>query len=149
MTLDGTSSQFWWGDKYGLIWHGHMDETPTSLSWRITPQGLGGRYEAYVKTHDFDTGDQLPMAHLTDVRVERRMENRGTGSMLVRRVIEECKRRGHKGIKGDLSRKDSDHFDKLKHLYEKLGFTVIFYEPEHPDYRNPWDGKITLVFGEE
>ena len=89
------------------------------------------------------------MAHLTDVRVERRMENRGAGSMLVRRAIEECKRRGHKGIEGDLSSVDMDHFDKLKHFYEKLGFTVIFYEPEHPDYRNPWDGKIEMTFGEE
>ena len=119
------------------------------LTWRMRPGNVGGRYEAYVKTHDFDTGEQLPMAHLTNVEINTGMENRGAGSMLVRRAIEACRRRGHKGIEGDLSRNDSDHFNKLKYFYENLGFTVIFYEPEHPDYRNPWDGKITLVFGEE
>ena len=149
MTTGDSSGQFWWGDRCGLIWHGHMEDTPPFLTWRLRPENVGGRYEVHVKTHSFDSGEQLPMAHLTDVRVERRMENRGAGSMLVRRAIEECKRRGHKGIKGDLSSVDMDHFDKLKHFYEKLGFTVIFYEPEHPDYRNPWDGKIEMTFGEE
>ena len=149
MTAYAVSGRFQWRDRHGLLWSGHMEDTPPFLTWRIRPENLGGRYEAYVKTHDFDTGEQLPMAYLIDVRISKRMENRDAGAMLVRRVIEECKRRGHKGIKGDLSRKDSDLFDKLKHLYEKLGFTVIFYEPEHPDYRNPWDGKIEMTFGEE
>ncbi len=149
MTVSDSSRQFQWRDKYGLIWHGHVDETPFELIWRIRPENLGGRYVAYVKTHSFDSHQQLPMAHLTDVRVERRMEDRGVGSMLIRRVIEECRRRGHKGIEGDLSRNDSDHFDKLKYFYEKLGFTVILYEPDHPDYRNPWDGKIERTFSEE
>ena len=149
MTSDEALGQLWWGHRCGLIWHGHMDEEPSMLTWRMRPGNVGGRYVAHVQTHSFHTGEQLPVAHLTDVRIHKRMENRGAGSMLVRRAIEECKRRGHKGIEGDLSDVDIDHFDKLKHFYEKLGFTVIFYEPDHPDYRNPWDGKITILFGEE
>ena len=54
------------------------------------------------------------------VEVNERMENRGAGSMLVGEAIEECKRRGHVGIEGKISSVDSDHFDKLKHFYEKL-----------------------------
>ena len=43
------------------------------------------------------------MAHLMDVEVNERMENRGAGSMLVGQAIEECKRRGHEGIEGEIS----------------------------------------------
>ena len=66
--------------------------------------------------------------------------------MLVREVIKECKRRGHEGIEGKLSDADSDHFDKLKHFYEKLGFSVGFYTEEHPDYRFDRVGEVEMVF---
>ena len=67
--------------------------------------------------------------------------------MLVGEAIKECKRRGHEGIEGHLSSADSDHFDKLKHFYQRLGFSVVFYEPEHPDYRRYRRvGKIELTF---
>ena len=86
------------------------------------------------------------MAYLTDVQVDKYLENRGVGSMLVGEAIKECKLRGHKGIEGDLSNVDSDHFDKLEYFYEKLGFTVVFYEPEHPDYSPRRVGKVELIF---
>ena len=103
---------------------------------------------AHVQTQDLDSQRQLPMACLLDVEVNERMENRGAGSMLVGEAIEECKRRGHVGIEGKISSVDSDHFDKLKHFYEKLGFTVVFYAPEHPDYRHNRVGKIEMLFSQ-
>ena len=116
------------------------------LTWRIRPRDWGGHYVAYVQTHSYNTGEQLPMALLTDVELNRYMENRGAGSMLVQRAIEECKRRGHKGIEGKLSSVDTDHFDKLKYFYEKLGFTVAFHDMSHPDCRYDRAGKIEMVF---
>ena len=103
---------------------------------------------AYVQTHSYNTGEQLPMALLTDVEINRYMENRGAGSMLLQRAIVECKRRGHKGIEGKLSSVDTDHFDKLKYFYEKLGFSVVFYEPEHPDFSPGRVGKVELMFSQ-
>lgn len=148
MTTYKISGQFQWRDKHGLLWSGHMEEDPAMLTWRVKPEGHGGRYVAYVRTLDFDSGEQLPMAYLTDVRINKRMENRGAGSMLVRRAIEECKRRGHKGMEGDLSDVDRDHFDKLKYLYEKLGFTVTFFDREPSEIGKSWAGKIEIIFGE-
>ena len=66
--------------------------------------------------------------------------------MLVREALEICQRLGQEGMDGDLSIVDSDHFDKLKHFYEKLGFSVIFYSPGDPDYRISRVGKIDIKF---
>ena len=54
-----------------------------------------------------------------------------------------------KGMEGNLSDVDRGHFDKLKYFYEKLGFTVMFYERDHPSYRHARVGKIEMIFGEE
>lgn len=55
---------------------------------------------------------------------ESDIENRGYGSILLRNVIELAKRLHLKCITGNLSAADSDHFDKLRHLYEKYRFVV-------------------------
>lgn len=149
MTTYTISGQFQWEDKHGRLWSGHMEEDPAMLTWRVRPEGYEGRHVIYVKTHDFSSLEMLPMAHLTDVEVEKWAENRGVGSMLVQRAIEECKRRGHKGMEGDLSGVDADHFDKLKYFYEKLGFTVTFFGREPSDIRKSWAGNIEIIFGEE
>ena len=86
------------------------------------------------------------MAFLNDVRVDDRIENRGLGSMLVREAIEECKRRGHKGLYGHLSEVDKDHFSKLKHFYGRLGFSIVFYGTTHPNYKFNRVGKIEMAF---
>lgn len=52
------------------------------------------------------------------------IENKGYGSILLRNVIKLAKQLGCKTIAGNLSEVDSDHFDKLRHLYEKYGFKV-------------------------
>ena len=101
---------------------------------------------AHVQTHDLDSQRQLPMACLLDVEVNERMENRGAGSMLVGQAIEECKRRGHEGIEGEISFVDSDHFDKLKYFYEKMGFSFVIYDSEHPNYGSTRVGKIEVFF---
>ena len=139
-------SQFQWQDKCGLTWDVCVRETPIDVSWYASPGRIGGRYEAYVLTHTLDCQEWLPMARLIDVRINSRMENRGAGTMLVREVIEECKRRGHVGIEGDVSSVDSGHFDKLKYFYKRLGFSVVFYGPEHPDYSYNKVGKIEMKF---
>ena len=95
----------------------------------------------------YSTGDpKTPIARLNDLQVSAPFENRGMGSMLVREALEICKRLGHEGMDGDLSMVDSDHFDKLKHFYEKLGFSVVFYSPGDPDYRISRVGKIDIKF---
>lgn len=55
---------------------------------------------------------------------ESHVENKGYGSILLRNVIELAKRLNCKVITGNLSSVDSDHFDKLKHIYEKFNFEV-------------------------
>lgn len=52
------------------------------------------------------------------------IENKGYGSILLQNVIKLAKQLGCKTIGGNLSSVDSDHFDKLRHLYEKYGFEV-------------------------
>ena len=86
------------------------------------------------------------MALLNNVKVDCHIENRGLGSMLVRETIEECKRRGHKGICGYLSDVDRDHFPKLKYFYKKLEFSVGFYDVKHPVYQFNRVGKIEMLF---
>ena len=92
------------------------------------------------------------MARLDDVHVCSQIENRGIGSMLVSKAIEECKRREHKGIHGNLSDEDRDHFPKLKHFYENLGFSVVIFAEDRPRNQSNWAGRIEMLFdkvGEE
>ncbi len=92
------------------------------------------------------SGAFRPMAALDDIRVQAEAENRGVGSVLLEEVIETCRTRGHSGIEGRLGRRDSGHFDKLKHFYEKHGFTVTFHSPDDPAYDPEWPGETRLVF---
>lgn len=55
---------------------------------------------------------------------ESDIENKGYGSILLRNVIKLAKQLGCNTITGNLSPADSDHFDKLRYLYEKYGFEV-------------------------
>ena len=55
---------------------------------------------------------------------ESDVENKGYGSILLRNVLELARRLRLKRITGNLSAVDSDHFDKLRHIYEKFGFEV-------------------------
>ena len=143
-------------DKYGSIWDVYQidDQTTFSLYARQLSEGVQG--QALVKTHEvmrirLDAQEEtvlqkLPVAFLGDVRVEEQFENRGVGSMLVEEVLAECKRRGHRGIEGSLSEVDRDHFGKLEYFYKKLGFSVVFYKCDDPEYNELGPGKVELRF---
>ena len=146
MTSSGASRQFQWRDRCGLAWDVDIYDDGALISWIARPRYVGGHYMAHVQTHAHDSQRQLPMAYLLDVEVNERMENRGAGSMLVGQAIEECKRRGHEGIEGEISFVDSDHIDKLKYFYEKMGFSFVTYDSEHPKYGSTRVGKIEMFF---
>ena len=146
MFFSDATRSFRWADKFGLVWDVYVIEDEKSLSWYAMPNGLGGRYSAYVETHDYKLNQMLTMARLIDVRVSKQLEDRGVGSLLVGQAITECKQRGHRGIGGDLSTVDGGHFDKLEYFYKRLGFSVIFYEPSDPLYKPPFVGRIEMIF---
>lgn len=52
------------------------------------------------------------------------IENKGYGNILLRNVIKLAELLESRAITGNLSAADSDHFDKLRHIYEKFGFEV-------------------------
>ena len=80
------------------------------------------------------------------MRVNSFMENRGVGSMLVKEAIDACKRRGNLGIDGNISKVDRDHFDKLKHFYERLGFDFELFDAERLDGRSNTVGRVFMRF---
>lgn len=55
---------------------------------------------------------------------ESDIENKGYGSILLRNVVKLAKLIGLRQITGNLSAVDSDHFGKLRYIYEKFGFEV-------------------------
>jgi GNAT superfamily N-acetyltransferase len=60
---------------------------------------------------------------IEDIRVDSRFENRGVGSLLLAFAESWAREHGASRMVGDLSDVDASHFDKLKHFYEKHGFT--------------------------
>lgn len=140
-------------DNLGLIWDIYRIDSPNMREWYAATGDVGGRYETCVETHeivDADSGGEnfrlLRLAKLLDIRIDGRMENRGVGSLLLREAVGECKRLGHLGLEGDLSREDKDHFDKLKHFYEKEGFTVEFFCSDDPRYSPIMLGRAEIIF---
>ena len=139
------TSRFRWRDKLGRVWEIYQIDDPGVTVFSARSRSVTGKCIASVLTGNGDL-NLSPFAVLADIRVDWRMENRGLGSMLLSRVIAVCRARRHEGIEGKLSRADSDHFDKLKHFYEKFGFTVTFYPPDHPRRDSVWLGEIRLEF---
>ncbi len=155
MVEDGPKTTFfYWRDRTGLAWRFRQEEGIHMVSWYGLPKSYDYEFEAYVKTHQIDLGDSededtvrlLEIGRLIDVRVNSFMENRGVGSMLVKAAIEVCKRRGNLGIDGTISRVDRDHFDKLKHFYEKLGFDFELFDEERLDGRSNTVGRVFMRF---
>ena len=150
-------------DKFGKKW-GILKEVDLDMTrWWIRPHitsGISGTFvgEAFVRTHGFDKSlpldhilsdddlHQIPMAFLLDIRVSQEVENRGVGTLLLQAVIEDCKLRGHTGIKGDLSDADRDHFDKLAFWYPKNGFSVKFYDEKERRKSRGKPGKVWMEF---
>lgn len=59
--------------------------------------------------------------------IKSNVENRGYGSLVLKNIIKQAKEIGVKEVVGNLSKIDSDHFDKLEYFYSKHGFDVSFY----------------------
>ena len=140
-------------DKLGLVWDIYRIDSPKMREWYAATGNVGGKYEAYVETHELVDADGglaklrlLRLARLLDIRIDERMENRGVGSLLLGEAVRECKRLGSPGMEGDLSREDKDHFDKLKYFYEKEGFTVEFFSPDDPRYSDVILGRVEIIF---
>ena len=145
MANDDTFMKFQWQDRSGPAWNVEFDNLPVGFSGFAASKYERGTGIIYVQTHDIYAHKQS-MAFLHDVRVDSHIENRGLGSMRVREAIEECKRRGHKGICGYLSDVDIDHFPKLKYFYEKLWFSVVIYSEDQPKHQSSWAGKVEMIF---
>ncbi len=153
MVDDGIkTTSFSWRDRTGLNWLFLQDEENDMVSWYGRPEGYNYGCWAHVITHEIDidastgTDRLLKIGRLIDVQVDSLMENRGVGSMLVKAAIEVSKRRGNLGIDGKISSVDGDHFDKLKHFYEKLGFDFELFDAEQLDDRSTTVGRVFMRF---
>ncbi len=144
MTHDDVFLRFQWQDRCGVVWTVGFTEEPWGFSGFMASRQIRGTGLVYVHTRV--SGQIRPIAFLNDVRVDSHVEDRGLGSMLIKEAIEECMRRGHKGIYGYLSDVDIGRFPKLKYFYEKLGFSVAFHDMKRPDYRYDRAGKLEMVF---
>ena len=133
-------------DRHGFDWYVIRTDELTMVHWRAVSRHFNGEGDAKVKVRAIGSLQTLQMACLMDVQVDRWVENRGVGSMLVRAAIEDCKRQGNLGIYGEISKVDEDHFSKLKHFYEKLGFTFVLYDENELDENSNTVGKIELHF---
>ena len=138
---------FIWIDKFGTTWNVFQIEgAPKSLDLYALPElPVGGQGAIHVDTNGID-GQPLDKAFLIDVQVNKWLENRGAGSMLVREAIAECKQRGNKSMLGNLAASDEDHFDKLEHFYRKLRFDIRFFDPSMPGYSCSKMGEVEIVF---
>ena len=151
MTDIGTQGMYQWNhvwqwrDNTGQAWNIHQTVDPGVTVWRARCEGFWGKNIANLLTRDCDS-KRLSFAFLADIHIDSSVENRGLGSMLLTLVIAACRARMHQGIEGDLVEVDSGHFDKLKHFYEKFGFTVTFYTPGDPRYDRQRRGEIRLEF---
>ena len=151
MILGDVFKRFAWRDRDGLIWDVSVAESIRQVSWHAESRRGSGIGEASVQIRevefpDLETRVHMPIAHIVDLRVSDYMQNRGVGSMLVRQAVDECKRRGHLGIDGDLSREDQSHFDRLERFYEKMGFSVEFYHADDPANDGTIVGGIKTMF---
>ena len=77
-------------------------------------------------------------AYLGDIDIPKRYVSIGIGTRLIKLFEDKCFRRGIKEIKGDLSKVDLDHKDRLLHFYDKNGYQITYENDENPNY---W-GKI-------
>ena len=100
----------------------------------------------YIKDLNSHKEGALASVKITDWEVSVHDEGRGIGSMLLREAILECRHRGVSHITGDLVDGDEDHFEKLKYIYTKHGFTVDFFDADTIN-RNPnkYLGKVELT----
>ena len=137
---------FKWRDKKGFVWFVSRNELPTMVQWRAAMPQSWGTGKVCVKVRE--VGSQRPMhiARLTDVVVDSEVQDRGVGSMLIETAISYCQLLGSVGMDGELSCVDEGHFPKLKHFYEKLGFSFVVYDTDKLTENSNAVGKIGIRF---
>ena len=124
-------------DKRGLKWHIMVKDYPVvSSRWLdfVPFIRLGTFSETEVKNNASPT--EVAYVHprseteafLVYIRVRKEYEDRGIGSLLINLVERWEIERGVTKICGDISIKDKDHFDRLKHFYNKNGWTFELFD---------------------
>lgn len=143
------TASFQWRDKKGCVWIVSRRAQQTLVHWRAATPQFSGIGEADIKA--FEVGSLRPMriARLMDVVVDDGVQDRGVGSMLISAAMNDCKRLGSVGMDGEISNVDENHFPKLKHFYEKLGFSFVLYEVDQLNARTNKVGRIEIKFDDK
>ncbi len=145
---DSNPTFFKWRDKKGCDWVVSRREYQTLVYWRAETPMFRGIGKADIKAREI--GSLLPMrtARLMDVVVDNEVQGRGVGSMLIRVAMNDCQRMGSLGMHGEISSVDEDHFPKLKHIYEQLGFSFVLYDSDQLNERSNTVGEIEIRFND-
>ena len=116
------------------------------VHWRAETPMFPGTGEAKVKALEIGSLRPMMFARLVDVEVDAEVQNRGVGSMLIRAAMNDCRSLGSLGMDGEISSVDKNHFPKLRHFYEKLGFSFVLYDADQLDGRTNPVGNIEIRF---
>jgi GNAT superfamily N-acetyltransferase len=139
-------------DKRGLDWHIMVKDYPAvSDRWLDFLPFIPDRSSeiqvkensrptevAYVHPHPLSK----TKAFLVDIRVRKEYEDRGLGSLLIKFVEKWEIEREVIEMLGDISIKDQDHFDKLKHFYNKNGWTFELFDKLKIDLGSTTVGRV-------
>ncbi len=124
-------------DKRGVRWKliGDRDGEfsvcpPTGSGQRLNLRQRLERRVANARIHPFTDG----RGKILDIKVDRGPENQGIGSLLLQFMELWAKLNGITFPFGDLSWADADHFDKLRHFYEKQGYKFDLDPHAHRAY---------------
>ena len=121
-------------DKTGHRWGVEIDEISGSIGMGM-PLTLANFYlfplsNALRKSDDpvgrgciSVKGKDINVAKIEDLEVNPDIEDRGLGSALLTLIESWAGNHGVKKLIGDLSNVDANHFNKLKHFYEKHNYT--------------------------
>lgn len=121
-------------DKRGVRWK--LIGDGAGLFFVCPPNtGFHQRGSRRVATARIGTFPPELRGKVLDIKVDRGPENEGIGSLLLEFMEDWAKANGIAFLFGDLSGADADHFDKLRHFYEKHGYEFELYPNPGPrDY---------------
>ena len=146
---DINATWFRWRDKKGCVWVVSRRERQTMVHWRAETPLFRGTGEADVKALEVGSLRPMRIARLMDVVVDGEVQGRGVATMLIRAAMNDCQRLGSLGMDGEISSVDENHFPKLKHIYEKLGFSFVLYASDQSNGRSNTVGEIEIRFDDE
>lgn len=119
---------------------GHVLDVATDRGWYVT---LGQTVDEFAHApggvlwlHTLIVGTvcranlvhYVPEKRILIGDIEAFVENKGYGSTMLKNIIELATGIGAQEIIGNLASTDIDHFDKLKHFYNKHGFEVTMFD---------------------